>query len=257
MIVAHRGASRDAPENTIPAFKLAWEQGADAIEGDFHLTQDGHIVCIHDSDTKRISNANLVVRESTLADLRASDVGAYRGETFKGTGIPTMGEVLSTIPHQKTIYVEIKCGPEIIPTMLDELKGSGLRREQIVLMCFDKGVLQKVKATAPYYRASWLCEFKKDDNGEVRPALETVLATLALTKAEALSSNTAIPESFIRAIEEQGYEWHVWTVDNPITARRMKALGARSITSNAPGLIRKELADQSPAGDVLEAVPEE
>jgi glycerophosphoryl diester phosphodiesterase len=52
MIVAHRGASRDAPQNTIPAFKLAWQQGADAIEADFHLTKDGHIVCIHDGNTK-------------------------------------------------------------------------------------------------------------------------------------------------------------------------------------------------------------
>ena len=77
MIVAHRGASRDAPENTIPAFKLAWEQGADAIEGDFHLTKDGNIVCIHDGNTENVSNTNLVVRESTLAELRKLDVGAH------------------------------------------------------------------------------------------------------------------------------------------------------------------------------------
>ena len=53
-LVAHRGASHDAPENTLPAFELAWKQGADAIEGDFHLTSDGKIVCIHDFDTKRV-----------------------------------------------------------------------------------------------------------------------------------------------------------------------------------------------------------
>ncbi|MDP7286911.1 MAG: glycerophosphodiester phosphodiesterase family protein, partial [Phycisphaerae bacterium] len=69
-IVAHRGASRDAPENTIAAFELAWKQGADAIEGDFYLTKDRRIVCIHDSSTKRTARANLSVAKSTLAELR-------------------------------------------------------------------------------------------------------------------------------------------------------------------------------------------
>ena len=65
LIVAHRGASRDAPSNTIPAFQLAWKQGADAIEGDFHLSKDGEIVCFHDADTKRVAGTQLVVRQST------------------------------------------------------------------------------------------------------------------------------------------------------------------------------------------------
>lgn len=69
-IVAHRGASHDAPENTLAAFELAWEQGADAIEGDFHLTQDGHIVCLHDKDTKRTAGKKLVVGKSSLEELR-------------------------------------------------------------------------------------------------------------------------------------------------------------------------------------------
>ena len=61
-LVAHRGASHDAPENTLPAFELAWKQGADAIEGDFHLTKDGKIVCLHDYDTKRVSGTKLVAK---------------------------------------------------------------------------------------------------------------------------------------------------------------------------------------------------
>jgi glycerophosphoryl diester phosphodiesterase len=76
-IVAHRGASADAPENTLPAFELAWKQGADAIEGDFHLTRDGKIVCIHDYDTQRVSGSKRVVKDSTLDELRALDAGAW------------------------------------------------------------------------------------------------------------------------------------------------------------------------------------
>ena len=76
MIVAHRGASFDAPENILSAFKLAWEQRAVAIEGDFLLTKDNQIVCIHDKTTKRLSDQNLVVAESSLEHVKTLDVGA-------------------------------------------------------------------------------------------------------------------------------------------------------------------------------------
>ncbi|MCB9949963.1 MAG: hypothetical protein H6824_03175 [Planctomycetaceae bacterium] len=99
-IVAHRGASYDAPENTLPAFKLAWEKGADAIEGDFYLTKDQQIVCIHDKDTKRTGKNQpvLTVAESTLAELRKVDVGSWKDAKYKETFIPTIQEVLATVP---------------------------------------------------------------------------------------------------------------------------------------------------------------
>ena len=77
LIVAHRGSSFERPENTLPAFELAWEQGADAIEGDFLLTKDKQIVCIQDHSTKHLANRNLVVGESTLEELRELDVGSH------------------------------------------------------------------------------------------------------------------------------------------------------------------------------------
>ena len=115
LVVAHRGASHDAPENTLPAFELAWTQGADAIEGDFLLTKDNRIVCIHDGSTKRLTDRNLVVRGSTLKELRELDVGYWKHEKFKGTKIPTIAEVFATIPKGMKIFVEVKCGKEIIP----------------------------------------------------------------------------------------------------------------------------------------------
>ena len=238
MIVAHRGASRDAPENTIPGFQLAWEQGADAIEGDFHLTRDGHIVCIHDGNTKRVSNTNLVVRATPLAELRKLDVGAYRGEKFKGTAIPTIAEVFATVPEGKKIYIEIKCGAEIIPALLSEIDKSGLTEEQIVVISFKEKVLQELKANAPQYKVSWLCGFQKQKTGEVTPSAENVLNTLKLIQADGLSSSTAVPEALIETVRKKGYQWHVWTVDDPETAIRMNALGAKSITTNVPRAIR-------------------
>ncbi|MFV2065815.1 MAG: glycerophosphodiester phosphodiesterase family protein, partial [Pirellulales bacterium] len=98
LIVGHRGASHDAPENTLAAFQLAWQRGADGVEGDFYLTSDGHIVCIHDADTERVAGEKLIVAESTLADLRQLDVGAWKGERWRGEKIPTLEEVLATVP---------------------------------------------------------------------------------------------------------------------------------------------------------------
>jgi glycerophosphoryl diester phosphodiesterase len=238
LIVAHRGASRDAPENTIPAFQLAWEQGADAIEGDFHLSKDGEIVCFHDADTKRVAGTQLVVRQSTLAELKQLDVGATHGVAFNGTRIPTIAEVFATIPQGKKIFIEVKCGAEIIPTLLNEIDQSGLTQEQIVVISFNKQVIQQLKIKAPQYKASWLCSFNKQETGEITPSLATVLKTLKQIQADGLSSNTAVPASVIEAVSQQGYEWHVWTINDLNTARRMQALGVLSITTDVPGTMR-------------------
>ena len=241
MIVAHRGASHEAPENTMPAFKLAWEQDADAIEGDFRLTKDGHIVCIHDANTKRVSNMDVVVQTSTLAELRAVDVSLLHGEAFKDVTIPTIAEVFSTIPDEKIIYIEIKCGAEIIPPLLEAIKKSGLKDEQIIFICFNAQVLHELKVKTPQYKSYWLCSFYKTEEGEITPPLETVLETLASIKADGIDSNVAIPESFVEAIKTSGYEWHVWTVDDLEVAKRIQTWGADSITSNKPSYIKTNL----------------
>ena len=238
LIVAHRGASRDAPGNTIPAFQLAWEQGADAIEADFHLSKDGEIVCFHDADTERVAGTQLVVRQSTLAELKQLDVGATHGVAFNGTRIPTIAEVFATIPQGKKIFIEVKCGAEIIPTLLNEIDQSGLTQEQIVVISFNKQVIQQLKIKAPQYKASWSCSFNKQETGEITPSLATVLKTLRQIQADGLSSNTAVPASVIEAVSQQGYEWHVWTINDLKTARRMQALGVLSITTDVPGTMR-------------------
>src|SRR4051812_25831913 len=84
LIVGHRGASHAAPENTLPAMRLAFEEGADSLEADFWLTRDERVVCLHDADTRRTAPDQPVrrVQESTLAQLRELDVGAWKGPRF-------------------------------------------------------------------------------------------------------------------------------------------------------------------------------
>src|SRR3954447_14041446 len=156
-IVGHRGASYDAPENTVAAIKLAWEQKADGSEFDIYLTKDGQIAVIHDKDTKRTAGGvNKVVAESTLAELRALDVGKWKGEKFAGEKIPTLAEMLATVPPGKRVFVEVKCGPEIVPELGRVLKAAGLRPEQTPVISFNAAVIAAVKKARPDVPAYWL-----------------------------------------------------------------------------------------------------
>ena len=196
LVVAHRGASFDAPENTLPAFKLAWEQGADAIEGDFLLTKDGHIVCIHDRTTKRFCDQDLVVAKSTLKQLKALDVGSWKNEKYVGTRIPTISEVFATVPEGKKIFVEVKCGVEIISPLVKEIKKSKLEPEQIILICFKAEVVKSFKENLPYHKAFWLSGFKKDKKGAWNPSIESVLATIKSCTADGSTPSIPFPMNF-------------------------------------------------------------
>lgn len=240
LIVAHRGASHDAPENTIPAFLLAWQQGADAIEGDFFLTADGEIVCIHDSRTGRVADIDLVVKESAIIELRQLDVGLWKGDEWRGTVIPTLSEVLEIVPDGKKIFVEIKDDTDILPKLYHEIDQSGLSNEQIVIISFNSEVIREFKLARPEHKAYWLSGFREDDSGNIIPEVGKVLEILDYSGADGFSSNhRLIGQEFINRIISSGYEYHVWTVNDPETAVKFMEYGAGSITTDKPGLIKE------------------
>jgi len=247
IIVAHRGASDLAPENTIPAFELAWGQGADAIEGDFHLTADGEVVCVHDRDTKRVAKSSLTIKKSTLKELLQLDVGSWRGDKWSGTRIPTASQVFATIPDGKMIYIEIKCGPEIIPKLFDELRQSDLKNKQVVIITFNAQVIADIESKHPQVKTMWLSGIKKSENGSVEPTTEAALSTLRRINADGISTKAheMLDEKYISTIRKAGFEYHVWTIDDSSTARRFTDMGVLSITTNKPQYIREQLAQQA------------
>ena len=240
LIVAHRGASFDAPENTLPAFELAWKRGADAVEGDFLLSKDGHIVCVHDKKTKKVADQNLEVVTSTLKELQALDVGSSKDEKFRGTRIPTLPEVFATVPKGKKIFVEVKCGPEIVEPLIKEIDRSGLTHDQVVLICFNGEVIRKFKKVKPKHKAYWLCSFR-EKKGVLTPDLKTIMDTLKSTGADGLDSHFSIPEEFSQEVLDAGYEWHTWTVNDPGMAKQLVQRGVHSITTDRPGFLRDAL----------------
>jgi glycerophosphoryl diester phosphodiesterase len=251
LIVAHRGASYDAPENTLAAFRLAWEQQADAIEGDFYVTKDQQIVCIHDKTTKRIApqQPELSIAESTLAELQKLDVGSWKHPRYATERIPTLKDVLATIPEGKQIFVEIKCGPEILPLLQPQLEASSLKSEQIVIICFSQTVISQARQRMPQYHANWLTGYKQETkNSECKPTQAEVLETLKNSGATGLGTNgnlEIIDLAFVESIRHAGFQFHVWTVNDVDAAREFADLGAASITTDRPAFIRKAIQLQA------------
>lgn len=160
-IVAHRGASADAPENTLPAFELAWERGADLIEGDFFLTSDNVIVCFHDKTTERLGGGNLKVSSTPYKQLQNLDVGAWKDPKWKGTKIPTLAEVLATLPAEKgRMFIEIKDGVRIVKPLAEQLNKIGIPKSRLAIICFDQAVIAACKKAMPKVDAIWVVSQK-------------------------------------------------------------------------------------------------
>lgn len=244
LFIAHRGASAEAPENTLPAFQLAWQQGADGIEGDFQLTRDGVIVCIHDPTTKRTAGKNLPVAETNLAELRQLDVGAWKGEPWQGTRIPTIDEVFAIVPEGRKIFIEIKCGPEILPPLKVAITESGLPPEQIVIISLDDAVIAEAKQHLPHIKALWVTDINTDKKrGTATPAVEEILAILEKIGADGVDcrSHPAIDKQFIQPLQKAHKEVHIWTVDEVPSAKKYQKLGVDSVTSNRAGWLKQQL----------------
>ncbi len=246
-IVAHRGASLDAPENTLAAFELAWRQQSDAIEGDFHLTADGQIVCVHDNDTARVSPQAPVLKisESDLEQLSAIDVGSWKAEEFSYQRIPTLANVLASMPAGKRIFIEIKSGPEILPELEKQLSATTLQADQVVIISFNADVIRQCRARMSMYKANLLVSYKQEsDDGLWTPSLASVLETLKKTNATGLGTQgnaKVVDEAFARAIQAAGLELHVWTVNDPQAAKYWKRLGVDSITTDRPLFLRHSM----------------
>lgn len=251
VIVAHRGASFDAPENTLSAFRLAWEQNADGVEGDFYITKDQKVVCIHDADTKRTAGKKLKVAESTLAELRALEYGSWKDPKFAGEPIPTFDQVLQAIPKGKLFVIELKVGPEIVPLIKDSLEQdirSGSGRE-FLFISFHADTVAKCKELLPSIRAHWLTGFKQDkESGKWTPDLETVCESVRQCGADGVGmkgERAVVDSDFVSQLKKGGCrEFHVWTIDEPADARFFQQLGAVGITTNRPGLIRQSLSSR-------------
>jgi glycerophosphoryl diester phosphodiesterase len=243
-IIAHRGASHDAPENTLSSFKLGYQQNADADELDIYLTRDNKIVVIHDGDTGRISGVTNKIATSTSEELRRLDVGKWG--PWKGKGftekIPLLEEVLPLIPEGKRLFIEIKCGPEVLPELKRVLAKSGKTPSQTVIIGFGYEVVKEAKATLPNVEACWLVT--RDKKSKEYPPIEDLIPKAKAANLDGLDLEAGFPidKTFVQKVHSAGLKLYTWTVDDPAIARQQAEAGVDGITTNRPGWLREQLA---------------
>ena len=243
-IIGHRGASYDAPENTLASFRLGYQQQADADELDIHLTRDGKIVVIHDFDTGRTGgHANKVADQTfeAVRRLNVGDWGKWKGEGFSEK-IPTLDEVLAVIPDGRRLFIEIKCGPEVLPALEQSLLRAAKKPDQTIIIGFDYDTIRQAKAKFPHLQVLWLAG--ADSKARAYPAVGELISKAKAAKLDGLDLEKGFPidHQFVHAVHAAGLKLYTWTVDSIETARSESAAGVDGITTNRPGWLREQLA---------------
>lgn len=249
-IIAHRGASYAAPENTIPAFQLAIDEGADYIEGDFRLTKDNQIVSVHDSSTKRVapSSEPILIGQATLKDLKALDVGSWKNKKYKGTRIPTLHEVINLLKTSSPtigLYIEIK---DKRPTIIEHIKRTigplNLSHLNIKIISFKSQIISTSKKEMPNIETYWLYSWDPLKNKYQKKYSQNKIIEIA-TKINAdgvgINSTYPITRNFIHKLKQANLKLHVYTIDDPSVAIQYYKLGVDTITTNQPKRLRKKL----------------
>jgi len=242
-IIAHRGASFDAPENTLAAMNLAWEQNADAIELDLWLSRDGRLVVFHDADAKRIAGVPRKIADLTWAEVQQLDAGSWKNAQFKGERIPTLEFILMTIPKGRRAVLEIKCGPEIVPELKRVLAASKRSPRELAIISFNFESLKASRETFPEIEHYFLHSYKKDPATGKFPELKPLIARAQAARFHGLNLHFDWPvdDRFVREVKSAGLKMLVWTVNDAAVAKRLASAGVDAITTDRPGWLREQL----------------
>ena len=226
-MIAHRGASGHAPENTLAAFKRAIALGASFIETDLQLSRDSRFVAIHDDTVNRTTNGQGKVHDLSLADLRRLDAGSWFGSEFAGERIPTLEEILEfSKKHDVVFYLELKpsgsWGGE--HALIGALRESG-EIARTVVISFDAGILGALRRIEPTLMTGLLFD------GQIDKPLERAVEIGA--RQLAVRSDLVTPALLTEA-RKKDLQVVCWTVNQPAHMRLLIEAGVDGIMSDYP-----------------------
>ncbi|MFF3345716.1 glycerophosphodiester phosphodiesterase [Streptomyces sp. NPDC002779] len=263
-VVAHRGASEDAPEHTLAAYRKAIEDGADALECDVRLTADGHLVCVHDRRVNRTSNGRGAVSALELADLAALDFGSWkRGDPWRNrdedpdwevrpedpqdTSVLTLERLLELVadagrPVELAIETKhpTRWAGQVEERLLHLLKRFGLDSPAVAdastvrVMSFSARSLHRVRASSPTLPTVYLMQF-------VSPRLRDGRLPAGVRIAGPSIRIVRHHPAYIERLKRAGHQVHVWTVNEPEDVALCAELGVDAIITNRPRAVRHQL----------------
>ena len=239
VVIAHRGASGRAPENTLDAVKFALDDGTDWVEIDVQETADGEIVVVHDSDFMKLAGKNLTVANGSLEQILAIDVGAWFGADFAGTRVPTLDEVLNAAKGRAGVIIELKyygLDVQLEQRVVDIVERTGMS-DNVMIMSLSLGGIQKMQALRPAWTYGLLVAQSAGNLASLDIDFLAVSARIASTQ-------------LIRRAADAGKPVYVWTVNDAVSMSRMLSLGVDGIITDEPALARDVLEDRSEMSSV-------
>ena len=247
LVLAHRGASHDAPEHTRPAYDKAIKDGADFIECDLQLTKDGVLVCVHDTTVDRTTGGTHSGRVDsfTLAELRRMDFGSWFGPEFTGERIVTLEEQLGcylrAAPRSR-FHLETKAPAEydgkMEPELVRVLRKHGLLRtgdeltSRVVVQSFELDSLEVMSRLAPEVPRAYL--FAAPTDPAVLAGQQPGYVDIAAPVAQFVLAHPTFPA----LVHEAGIPVHTWTVDDEATMGQLLDLGVDAVFTNRPDVAR-------------------
>ncbi|WMT28356.1 glycerophosphodiester phosphodiesterase family protein [Bacillus aerius] len=235
-IIAHRGSSSAVPENTIAAFDVAVEQGADYIELDVQMTMDQHVVVIHDDTVDRTTNGNGLVKSYTLDQLKKLDAGSWFDQQYTNERIPTLQEILERYSQRIGILIEIKHPKRQIgiENAVARIINRFAYSRHIIIQSFDVHALQRIKTFAPSLRTALII---KPDAFKLTKRKLTTYSSFA----NCLNmKKTMINRWWIDRIHTFGMNVFIWTVKDQKTADRIKKYPIDGVVTDNPLFFQKE-----------------
>jgi len=230
VVIAHRGASEIAPENTLAALRVAAKLGVAAVEFDVHASRDGHIVLMHDHTLQRTTTGKGRVARHRLSQLRNLDAGSWFEPRFSGEPIPTLHEALGAIGTTMVACIEIKSGTVALPKVAEALKSTGTHERAIIFSFLPKQI-QRSKAVMPAVPALLLVEL----SALVSYSSVGLVEQVTQSNADMLGlDHRGVTPELVEALHQSGLPVFVYTVDAPADVRRVVESGVDGIISNQP-----------------------
>jgi glycerophosphoryl diester phosphodiesterase len=232
LVFGHRGAKDYAPMNTLPAFELAYDQGALGIELDVHRSRDGYPVLVHDFTIDSTTDGEGLVTDKSLAELKSLDAGSWYSDDFIGTRIPTLDEVFESVGQKLLINVEIK-SEDMETDGVEQVVADCIARhhmdERVLVSSFNPLTLHRFRAIAPHVMIGFLY------------TAELVEKTVPLMVNHVHEARhpyqMMIDEAYMQWARDNNYYVNTWTVNDPERARTLRQLGVNCVITDAPDII--------------------